>query len=66
MDAGKVAILNIIKHSSKTDEDMAMSMYFKEEEAEVIQNDIGVTLSCKFSEESLDTLIKSLEKLKES
>ena len=66
MDAGKVAILNIIKHSSKTDEDMAMSMYFKEEEAEVIQNDIGVTLSCKFSEESLDTLIKSLKKLKES
>ena len=66
MDAGKVAILNIIKHSSKTDEDMAMSMYFKEEEAEVIQNDIGVTLSCKFSEESLDSLIKSLEKLKES
>ena len=66
MDAGKVAILNIIKHSSKTDEDMAMSMYFKEEEAEVIQNDIGVTLSCKFSEESLDTLIKSLEKLNES
>ena len=66
MDAGKVAILNIIKHSSKTDEDMAMSMYFKEEEAEVIQNDIGVTLSCKFSEESLDTLINSLEKLKES
>lgn len=65
MDAGKVAILNIIKHSSKTDEDMAMSMYFKEE-AEVIQNDIGVTLSCKFSEESLDTLIKSLEKLKEN
>ena len=66
MDAGKVAILNIIKHSSKTDEDMAMSMYFKEEEAEVIQNDIGVTLSCKFSEESLDALIKSLKKLKES
>ena len=66
MDDGKVEILNIIKHSSKTDEDMAMSMYFKEEEAEVIQNDIGVTLSCKFSEESLDTLIKSLKKLKES
>ena len=66
MDAGKIAILNIIKHSSKTDEDMAISIYFKEEEAEVVQNDIGVTLSCNFSEESLDTLIKSLEKLKES